>query len=468
MSKQGKIIIEGLYSTLEVDNLPQALEEQLQDECVWVNPLNLTDYIEFYKEGEMYTGCIYKVKKYLEDCGYTIELVYPVLKKVLNSKFLGTYRPLQESMVDAVLEHRFGLMEAPPRSGKTVCMAAALAIIGLPGLIIVEDTAPYEQAVRTLRELTNMTVGEVKTKNYTLGEVNVVTRQTWMAAIKRGDKELLKILEASQVVFIDEAHNSQGPSYFEILSSMTNIKYLVGWSGTPYTDNDKEEYVFNLVGPVIGRITATEAIDNGLVLPVDIHFESIPKKDYGYTGHNAPKLSAYKRGLAYTKVKTDYILQNQIRADILVQVINEAQAEGLSVGVVIEQLEHGYMMADKVPGSVVIHGQLPRKEREALFTKLKNKEITCAFSTLIDEATDIPTLGCVILAGGGKNKKSLFQRALRSSTAAPGKTRGFIVIPYDQADFLNSHSKTTYEHMKDYARKHPLNRLYMDGKLIKT
>lgn len=456
------IKITGLLADL-VGDVSDQVHTELAQLCTWVDVDNFANSMNFYLEGQMYTGVYLKVKKYLEEKGYEVAVEFPELEPNPKFEFLADYRELQEAFVADVVKARFGFAEAPPRTGKTVCMASAVCLLGGKAMIVVEENEPYQQAVRTFTDLTNLRVGELKATKVIDGDVIVTTRQTLMSIINNNKTDLLKLINDVAVIFIDEAHNTQGQSYRTILETFPYVGSIIGWTGTPYTDNGKDDYIHGLVGPVVAKITKKDAISAELILPVTIMFESVPERDYGFRD-KIRSMSTYKRNAAFRKVKNDYIINNTDRNRIVADLANQALADGKSVGIVVGQLNHGELLTKLIPRSVLIHGKL--KERDDEFKKFKERRTRCIISTLLEEATDVPSMDVLIIAAGGKNKKTLIQRAMRCCTKYPGKKRGYIIVPYDQADFLETHSKAVFGHMKDYAKEHPKNRLYRDGKRL--
>ena len=61
-------------------------------------------------------------------------------------------------------------------------------------------------------------------------------------------------------------------------------------------------------------------------------------------------------------------------------------------------------------------------------------------TTLADEGLDIPSLDCLILAGGGKSATRAYQRIGRALRPAPDKEEAAILDFFDRAPYLQEHS----------------------------
>lgn len=463
--------VEGFITEIIGDITP-AHDVSMKRAFCWADPLDLTSIFYFYSDSLCYTGVHKDVAEFLTKLGYevTISKTKEFPKKFKNSKFLGKYRALQEEAVEALIAARYGFLEAPPSIGKTVIMAAITAKLGLPAIIVVEASEPFDQAVKAIEKFTNLTVGQIKTAKFTLGQVNVITRQTWLSAKKNKTKAILDAVKNAEVVLIDEAHNVQGSTYIDMLHSLDKAKYIIGVSGTAFTDNHKEAVLAAMLGKVEHRITLTEAIDNNLVVPISVICEDIPAM-------KGPRVRGSSRAGGalggYQDIKNQYIYNNRERDNIIASIAHDAIAEDKSVAIVIDNIEHGKVLENLIKGSVLLTATM--KDRGKLFEKFENKEIMCIISTLIDEATNIPTLDVVVLAAGGKNRKTLLQRSLRCGRTFEGTTkkgytkkkRGYVFLPIDNCDFLKQHSASNLQAFKKYLREHPKNEIYVNNKKIK-
>lgn len=469
---------DGLFADLEdIDGkgIPTSIDELLKIRLAWVDPEDFSSVLYFYENGRLYAGCSTEVKRLLEEQGHSVRIDIP--KESVDSlgmnKFLGSFRPLQKEAVDAALANRYGFIQAVPRFGKTIVAAAIAGILDKKTVFIVEDTAPFNQAVATFKKFVDGTVGEVKTANYTLGQHNIVMIQTWAAAMRKGDTRLLDALAESEVVIIDEAHHLAANSYISALHTLNKPEFILGISATPFSQSDREAWLYRVCGPVFYNVSFGQAIDHGLVVPLTVYAETMEPKNYGYANRgNNNNLN--QRRKQYEKVKKDYIVNNDRRNRAIAEFVKSAISSGLSCAIVIDSPPHADQLRKFLPNAAVVVGATPLKKREQIWSKVENKEIMCVISTLIDEAINIPSLGAVALASGGKSKVKLLQR-IRSITKFEGptsigfykKTRGYLYYPIDKADFIQSHSTENLRNLKEFLSDHKSNVLFIDGKQAK-
>jgi superfamily II DNA or RNA helicase len=90
-----------------------------------------------------------------------------------------------------------------------------------------------------------------------------------------------------------------------------------------------------------------------------------------------------------------------------------------------------------------IDGEDSQAERVRCLNLLQNQEIdTLVGSTIVDVGADVPAIGLIVLAGGGKSQEQLRQRIGRGLRAKKsGPNVAFVV---DFADVQNNHLRAHY------------------------
>jgi superfamily II DNA or RNA helicase len=173
-------------------------------------------------------------------------------------KFTGDLRDYQREAVDAIKSKKFGIIKAPPRSGKTVLSTAAICEIGGKTIIMAAQRewldGFYETfcGSETQKPLTNAKkrqVGFARTlEEFEKYDVCLVTVQTFHN--ERGQKLLKKIRDMFQVLVVDEVHMSAAQKYASAVSKL-NTRYRIGLSGTPSRKDGRMVIADSLFGPII-------------------------------------------------------------------------------------------------------------------------------------------------------------------------------------------------------------------------
>lgn len=448
-------------------DIPQALEMKLQQECLWLDPDDLTNVIYLYADKIMYVGIVSKVVRILEEEGYTVELKFEELsKKYQNWKLNATPRPHQIPLIQEGLTHRFGFLQASPGAGKTLVACAIVAELGLPAILVTQAGEPFRQAVESFHKFTNIVPGQIGLGKLQDGEddVYVITIQTFNNL--KEDSKFHNIIKHAEVVIIDEAHHAVSDSYLNLYNTLVNVKALICLTATPWRDDDRHDLLEGLIGPVLYEVGYGDLIDNASLVPITIYTAKVPRKDYGYAGKNMFVATEFQRRKQFKKVYDDYIVNNIDRHNIIAEFVEEMQSNKLTTAVICKLISHAEALHDMIPNSVILTGKTNKEVRQKIIAKLQRHEITCVITTVFDEAVDVPSLGGVVFAAGGKSTVKAIQR-LRSTRSFSGeviwghyhKKRGYALFLLDDADFLRSHSSTTLRVLKNEIAKHPDNEL---------
>ena len=246
-----------------------------------------------------------------------------------------------------------------------------------------------------------------------------------------------QLLEYFEFVILEEAHEASGNSYYDIMKRCKNAEYRLALTATPFMKDD-EEANMNLMacaGPIGIRVTEKELIDSGI----------LAKPFFKYLTPERPKYllrttgwgPAYRLGIVENVSRNALILREAIMG-------NRA---GLSVLVLVKQKKHGHLLekAFKSNGlrTKFIFGESKGPVRAAALNALENGELDVLIgSNILDVGVDVPALGMVILAAGGKAEVELRQRVGRGLRAKKkGGNVAFIVDFYDKWNkHLQKHS----------------------------
>lgn len=164
----------------------------------------------------------------------------------------------------------------PPRTGKTVLAAAAIAGTGLMCTFIVPKKALVTQTANELRaQLPGVPVGEYfsDVKNPVWFGVNVTT-YSMLQSEWRTNGCLPAFIALSSLVFTDEAHHSMTPATLEVLSKgFDPLALRVALTATP---NYSEKRQLAMYFPyLIYEITLIEAVQLAIIAHLNVHVEEV-------------------------------------------------------------------------------------------------------------------------------------------------------------------------------------------------
>lgn len=114
---------------------------------------------------------------------------------------------------------------------------------------------------------------------------------------------------------------------------------------------------------------------------------------------------------------------NALRNDKIVSL-----AAGLDACIVlVASIEHGQLLASRIPGSVMVYSRMGTKKRKAAISAFRDGDIPCMIATsLADEGLDVPRAAVLVLAAGGRSAAKLEQRAGRVMRPHESKTIGVV------------------------------------------
>ena len=281
--------------------------------------------------------------------------------------------------------------------------------------------------------------------------INVGMVQTFAARLKKPspfdpvEKQTAKaaqisetkgLLEKFEFVILEEAHEASGFSYYEVMKRCKNAEYRLALTATPFMKED-EEANMNLMacaGPIGIRVSEKELIDSGILAKPFFRFLTPDRPRHmtrrTYWG------AAYRLG----------IVESVSRNKLAIQEAMMANRHGLSVLILVQQRKHGKILEkfcrENGLKTKFIFGESTKAVRAAALNALESGKLDVLIgSNILDVGVDVPALGMVILAGGGKAEVQFRQRIGRGLRAKKeGPNVAFIV------DFMDKWNVYTERH----------------------
>ncbi|ENT3300715.1 DEAD/DEAH box helicase [Acinetobacter baumannii] len=252
-------------------------------------------------------------------------------------------------------------------------------------------------------------------------------------------QQTIKLLELFEFVILEEAHEAGGNSYYEIMRHCKNAYYRLALTGTPFMRESQESNMRLMAcsGPIAIKVTEKMLIDRGILAKP--YFKIVELKKKPAKLHSiTPWQAAYRLG----------IVQNEERNNAICMEILKAREYGMTAMVLVQHTSHGdtllKLFDDIGIRARYIRGEDDQGERKSALTELANKDIDVLIgTTILDVGVDVPAVGLIILAGGGKAEVALRQRIGRGLRAKKfGPNVAFIV------DFTDQHNSTLKSHAR--------------------
>jgi superfamily II DNA or RNA helicase len=426
-----------------------------------------------YDSGSFPAGFVHLVTAGLRKAGEQVQLISKPLPEPL-----GPLNPIVDSFgndprydyqlvaVDKLLRHGQVIIQVATGGGKSRIARLAMVRVNRRTLFLTTRSVLMHQMRRQLEKLTGEPVAVLGdgdwgipytkpdgTKGRKLTQFSVGMVQTLEKRIKGADPTAseakreqqvrqrdaaLAVLERFEFVIAEEAHEVSSDQFWNVMKACKNAAYRMALTATPFMKDDEEANMRLLgsCGPVAMQITEKELIDKGILARPYFKFIKLrpdqrPKKLF--------------RSTPYQRAVEVGIVENEFRNRAICAEVLRGIRYGLNSMVLVQRKEHGRILSDLLSraGARVefIFGESDQAERDRVLGMLGSGEIDCAIgSTIMDVGVDVPSLGMIVLAGGGKAEVATRQRIGRGLREKRGGMPNVAFI-IDVDDDFNTHLK---------------------------
>lgn len=405
--------------------------------------------IYYPRSGRFPTGCIPRVLFVLDQLNIPYEVHRALPPENTDLSPTGQLYDYQEEMLAAALLQPYGILHAPPRSGKTAVGAHWIATLNRsPAAFLVNAIDLCHQAREELAKWLDCEVGLIGDGIYEPSEITVVSVQSAFSSLKRTGKaksikwkdpllvkekplpnheEAVAFLERVVVRVVDEVHAATAPSHQQVYKAMLSCCFSLGLSATPWSEDNNGVLMEAACGSVVHKVGYNDLIAAGRLVPPTIEVYTVTNK-------------RYPRAFRYPTIYTDYIVDNEERNNAIVRFCERMKEENHTTIVFVYRIRHAKALAERMD-AVLVTGSITGKVREKIWDRLRARKIPIIVATVGKEGLNIPVLDAVVIGGGGQSATQALQAMPRVMTAIPGKDHAHVLDFYDQARHLRGHSK---------------------------
>ncbi|MDE9494504.1 DEAD/DEAH box helicase [Xenorhabdus bovienii] len=256
------------------------------------------------------------------------------------------------------------------------------------------------------------------------------------------------MLKETCLLILEEAHESSGNSFYDVSRMCVNADYRLGLTATPFMKDSAEANMrlMAVTGSIGIKVSEKYLIDRGILAkPYFLYLRTDYVADEARIKEDlAEKVGNSRLGRTspYTRAAQLGITYNLARNRLIVRHVKDMFDHKLTVMVLVRLKRHGQILKEML-GEVgiraeFIFGESKQKERIAQLNKLRNREIDVLIgSTILDVGVDVPGVGGVVLAGGGKAEVELRQRVGRGLRKKTDQANICFVV--DFLDYSNNH-----------------------------
>ena len=403
------------------------------------------------------TGLLSKVCDFLKKHGVAIKIVdqrspvkFGEKLKILNIE----PRYYQIEAMEAAIKAERGIIRIGTGGGKTSVASMIIGTYNVPTMIYVVGKDLLYQFHRETQKFLGKKVGIIGDGLCDIKRINVCS--VWTAAkafelktkvslddedwspetfsVGSEEKKLIKAaIETVNLAIFDEAHFLATDTIQSIFKASKKCRYLFGLSGTDWRDDGADLLLESVCGPRIYNMTSSELIKKGFLVPAKIVLYDVPPLDEELPSH-------------YQSVYSKYILKNDVRNQLIEDVVRKLVEKGRKVLILVKNLSHGRDLLKRIEDDIstfFVNGEVDGETREEVKEAFTNGEYKCLIaSSVFDIGVDIPALDALVLGGGGKSSVRALQRIGRVIRPAPGKKDAYVVDFIDNAKYLDEHSAT--------------------------
>jgi superfamily II DNA or RNA helicase len=358
-------------------------------------------------------------------------------------KFIAKLRSHQEELQKTFLKKKYGLIEAPPRFGKTITAISTILKLGKVALVLAAQHEYLEQFMDHIHgnekegipKCTNLPELERKHKKKLYGipkkeqdfkdfQLMFITYQSLLDT-KNGRQRLKWLNKRVSTLCIDEVDQGNATEFSRVISKIAS-RYKFGVTGTIERKDKKHFIAKALIGPVVAK-SSVEA----LTPTVYVHDTGIQTKRY----------NAGKRSWVFAM---QHLCNHEKRNKMIVEQVIKDLKKGHNIVIPLFYKKHVYTLRDMINetwGSEICDvfvggaGKKSKEERKKILAKAKQNKlrVIVGIRRLLYRGLNVPTWSCIYTVAPISNKPNYKQETRRVCTPMEGKNTPIVRIFIDRS-----------------------------------
>lgn len=375
------------------------------------------------RKGIKYIGLPMGRRKYLtsliKKLGLSVEDQRSRAPMECQLKFLGTLRPEQIIAVEDMLKKKYGLLEAPPRSGKTVQGCYMSIKLGYKTIILANQheylmefwntfmgdkktgTKPFTNAPELVSVGKHPIGFARKLEDFKKYDVCLSTYQTFLS--EKGQLLLDEVCKMFGTLVIDECHKVPADRYTQVVSRFSAL-VRIGLSGTPERKDSKHILNEYILGPVTHKMEAQ------VMTPRVEIIETGVSTTYDY------RIWAYAMR---------FLAQHEKRNEVIVRQVLKDLELGHSLVIPVYTVAHAQLLTnvinkvlpDDKPARLFYSG-VPKPRRKEIIQEARNGEarVIVGIRSMLQLGINVPRWSCLYVVMPISNPPNFKQETSRVRT----------------------------------------------------
>lgn len=297
--------------------------------------------------------------------------------------FNASLRNHQLGVMEAVSKKDYGVIVAPPGSGKTIIGLKIIADKSQPGLVIVHRKQLLEQWTERIEAFLGIpkrdigVIGQGKSK---------IGKQITVATIQSLPKQMESVQNQFGTIIVDECHHVPAETY-RITIEKLQTYYLYGLTATPFRKYNDGKMIFTHLGEIIANIQSTE-----------IEHYKQAKIIIRNTELNVPFNSKTDNFESLSKI----LVHDTARNKLILEDVKTELNQGRKAVIITERKEHIdtlYLFLKQSYEVIALSGEDSETSKKAKWKILQegNFQVLITTGQYFGEGTDLQNINCLFL-----------------------------------------------------------------------
>lgn len=352
------------------------------------NTFETTRYFKLVEETEreifIPRGFIGKLLRFCKESQIEFKFVDErKLSPSISYAFNASLRNHQLGVIEAVSKKDYGVIVAPPGSGKTVIGLKIIADKRQPALIIVHRKQLLEQWTERIEAFLGIPkrdigiIGQGKSK---------IGKQITVATIQSLPKQIENLKNQFGIITVDECHHVPAETFRNTIEKLQTY-YLYGLTATPFRKYNDGKMIFTHLGEIIVNIQPTE-----------IEYYNHAKITIRNTELNVPFNSKTDNFESLSKI----LIHDTARNRLILEDVKAELNQGKKAVIITERKEHIdtlYLFLKQSYEVIALSGEDSETSKKAKWKTLQegNFQVLITTGQYFGEGTDLQNISCLFL-----------------------------------------------------------------------
>lgn len=379
-------------------------------------------------------GFIGKLLRFCKESQIEFEFVDErKLKPSIQFVFNAALRNHQLGVIETVSKKDYGVIVAPPGSGKTVVGLKIIADKRQPALIIVHRKQLLEQWIERIEAFLGIPkreigiIGQGKSK---------IGKQITVATIQSLPKQIESVQNQFGTIIVDECHHVPAETFRNTIEKL-HTYFLYGLTATPFRKYNDGRMIFTHLGEIIANIQTTE-IENYKQAKIIIRNTEL----------DVPYNSKTDNFEGLSKI----LVHDTARNKLILEDVKTELNQGKKAVIITERKEHIdtlYLFLKHSYEVITLSGEDSETSKKAKWKTLQEGSFQVLITTgqYFGEGTDLQNISCLFLVYPFSFEGKLIQYIGRVQRSEINPTI------YDYRDYKIDYLKRLFLKRNTYYRK---------------